>query len=175
MSVTSTYTGWVPLSGGLDEARHRLDRSVAYVLDYPIGEAVTRWPAGTLHEPGDVLLDPIPEVWLSYPTIGPAVRVVTLTPRSDLHRDDPQEQAIALCTMLAHDGLAEDWPEGTDFRALPGRLRQSTLTLGCVRFEALTVWAGPGLAVRLVESPDHGAVALCAPPRTLARFGLSLT
>jgi len=172
MSVTSTYTGWVPL-GGLGEARIRLGQDVAHVDGYAVGQAVTRWPGGVLREPDATSSDPIPEVWLSYPTIGPNVRVVTLTPRSDLFRADADAQAVSLCAMLAHAGLAEDWPQGTGFRALPGRLRQRPLILGCFEFPALTVWAGPGFAVRLVVS-DRETVALCAPPLTLARFGLSL-
>ena len=172
MSVTSTYTGWVPL-GGLSEARIRLGQDVAHIDGYAVGHAVTRWPGGALHEPDAAPPDPIPEVWLSYPTIAPNVRVVTLTSRSDLHRADAEAQAVSLCTMLAHAGLVQDWPEGTDFRALPGRLSQRPLILGCFEFPALTVWAGADFAVRLVAS-ERETVALCAPPRTLARFGLSL-
>ena len=173
MSVPSNYTGWVPLSGGLEEARARLGRQVAYIGGYEVGQAVTRRPGGALHEPDADLLGPIPEVWLSYPTIAQDVRVVTLTPRSDLYRADTETQAVALCTMLAHDGLVRDWPQGTDFRALPGRLSQEPLNLGCFVFPALTVWAGLDHAVRLVRG-EQATIALCAPPATLDRFGLSL-
>jgi hypothetical protein len=172
MSPTGTYTGWVPLDGGPDQAARRLGAPVARIAGYAATQALTRWPGGVAHERGTVPPDPLPEVWLTYPALGPAVRVVTLTPRSDLHQDDAEMLAIALCTLLAHEGLAEPWPDGTDFRSLPGRLRQNPLILGCFEFPALTLWAGANLAVRVAKL-DDADFALCAPPQLIDRLALT--
>lgn len=174
MSVTSTYTGWIPLSGGPDQAERHLGAPVTRIAGHSAAQALTRWPSGLLHEPGAVPADPIPEVWLTYPHLGPAVRVVTLTSRSDLRREDVETQVIALCTLLAHDGLTAPWPDDTDFRALPLMLRQDPLIMGCFEFRALTLWAGPDLAVRMARLDDVD-IAVCAPPQLMERLTLAST
>ena len=172
MSVTSTYTGWVPLSGGLDEAHRRLGVLVPHVLGESPSEVLTRWPNGAMHKPEDALGDPIPEVWLTYPSLGARVRIAMLTARSDLHQEDLEAEAIALCTLLAHDGQVSEWPAGTDFRTLPGQLRQQPVMLGCFSLPAKSVWAGPELVVRLARL-DDADLAVCAPPQLIDRITLA--
>jgi hypothetical protein len=167
MSVTSTYSGWVTVEGGPDQAAERLGAPVARILGPTAELTATRWPGGLARMPGEFPPDPIPEVWLTYPALGQGVRVATLTCRSDLYQEDPELQAVTVGTFLAHDGLVRDWPEGTDFRALPGQLPQDPLFFtACHAYPARTVWVGPDLAVRILHEAERVTV-LCAPPQVM--------
>jgi len=172
MSVTSTYRGWVTIDGGPDAAAEHLGTPVARIHGHTPESTLTRWPGRTAHAPDAFPPDPIPEVWLTYPSLAPAARVATFTRRSDLYREDPETQAVMVATLLAHDGLVGDWPEGTNLRTLPSKLRQDPLILGCFEQPAITMWAGPDLAVRLTRAFDP-VIALCAPPQVMRTISLT--